>query len=74
MNSLTSIDYLIFSLLFVISLLIGLHHALQRYYKIIFKWVFKRCLSESTESEETKKGSKIDEYLIANGYIFKFKT
>ena len=69
MNSLTSVDYLIFSLLFVISLLIGLHHALQRYYKILYKRVFKRCSKDSVDSKETHSGSKIDEYLIANGKI-----
>ena len=74
MNSLTSVDYLIFSLLFIISLLIGLHHAFNKYYKIIFKWFLKKCMKKNIddESQEPKSGSQINDYLIANGSMTVF--
>ena len=76
MNKLTSVDYIIFALMFVISLSIGLHQALKKYYKILFKnIIFKRFSKVSTDAatdvEETS-GSKINDYLIANGSMTVF--
>jgi SSS family transporter len=77
MNTLNTVDYIIFSLMLVVSLLIGLHHALSKYYKKVFNCLNRKSakfnLSKDDNIEITgNKHSKIGDYLIANGSMSVF--
>jgi hypothetical protein len=65
MNTMSNFDYAIFTIMLIVTLLIGLHHALKRHYQIFIKYAFK--ISLKTNSHENV--SKIDDYLVANGKV-----
>ena len=73
MNTLGNFDYAIFSFMLIVTLIIGLHNGLKKYYVIFINFVFTKSLKSKINTDSLENGSKINDYLIANGEMIENK-